>query len=453
MKKIILAILALYVLYLPFAAFSAPLSALKKTQAVQAQEKMEEPKNSINVDALDPGDLKQLSESTENTLDEKKKHVSNAVVEAQKALQEKNTIEDQIEQLKIQLGDTRKKITDTENKRSNDNIKFLKQQSKQLDKKYLLLKKQLKIKNEKAKTALENSSRQQEEIKQLKANLERLELEQTKRYSPRRKALFMGIYILATLIILYVKDKVVSLIEKRLIYRRENVYSVKILRVHTFLRILSWSISVLIIAITIFLILELFGFDSTTTLAGAGFLGIAVGFGAQQFVKDIFSGLFLVLEGQYGINDFISIGKFSGNVEDINLRFTKLRNYDGNVVYVPNSDIHTVINHGKEYANAVIHFYIDVRQDVEPVFTLVREVVSELKEFPDMVDEILGKVELLGINAFTPTGVEIKFRVKTAPQSQWLVAREIRLALKKQFELQDIQLYQYQFEKDSEQVQ
>jgi len=144
--------------------------------------------------------------------------------------------------------------------------------------------------------------------------------------------------------------------------------------------------------------------------------------------------------------NFISVGKYSGNVEDINLRFTKLRNYDGNVIFVPNGDIHSVINYGKGYANSVINFYVDVDQDVEQIFVLIREVISELRTAPDLSDEIQSDVELLGINAFTPTGIEIKFRIKTAPQSQWLVGREIRLALKNRFDQDGIKLFQYHYE-------
>ncbi len=409
----------------------------------QIDKATKEEKLAKTVDTLETDVLHELSDSTKTSLEEKKKDVNEAVVAGQKALQEKEAIQDKVEAIEKQLEETKSKIQDNSTSQSQKDIKRLKQQSKKLEKEYQNLQKKLQIKDKKAKEAFRKSSQQQGEIDKLKTQLHQLEIEKNKRFSPRKKALIMGTIIILTFVILFIKDKVVAIFEKWLVYRGNKGQAVRALRARTFLRIFSWAISILIVAIAVFMILELFGFDSTTTLAGAGVFGVAIGFGAQQFIRDIFSGLFLVLEGQYGVNDFISVGKYSGNVEDINLRFTKLRNYDGNVIYIPNGDIHSVTNYGKGYANSVINFYIDVTQDVEPVFALIREVVSELRAAPDLVDEILGDVELLGINAFTPTGVEIKFRLKTAPQSQWLVGREVRLALKQRFDLDGIKLFQF----------
>ena len=400
----------------------------------------------VNVDVLDRKQLNELSDSTQTILEDKKKDVSKSVVAGQKALLEKEAIQDKVDNVEKQLEETKTKIKDTEKLHSKTAVHELKQQSKQLEKEYQVLKNELKIKNDKANKELARSSQQQDEIELLKQQLNRLAVEKNKRYSPRKKALIVGVIILLMLIGLFVKDKLFDLLDKWLIYQGAKRHSIRTLRTRTFLRIFGWSISILMIAIGIFLILELFGFNSTHTLAGAGIFGVAIGFGAQQFIKDIFSGIFLVLEGQYKIDDFISVGQHSGNVEDINLRFTKLRNYDGNIVYVPNGDIQSVVNYGKGYANSAINFHIDVKQDIDQVFSLIREVVSELRSAPDLVDDILGDVALLGINAFTPTGIEVKFRVKTAPQSQWQVGREIRLALKQRFDLEGIKLFQYQYE-------
>jgi len=396
----------------------------------------------IDIDVLQSNALKELTDSTEKTLTEKKQDVSDAVLASQKALVEKESVQNKVEDVEKALKETQTKIKRTTQQQSKADIQQLKKKSQQLEKEHQALKKELETKKQKSKKAFEKTSRQQGEIEQLKNQLHQLEVEKNKRSSPRRKALLMGFFILSTLFILFIKDKLVNFVETILISRGQKGKARRSLRARTFLRIFSWSLSVLIIFITVFMILELFGFDSTTTLAGAGVFGVAIGFGAQQFIKDIFSGLFLVLEGQYGVNDFVTIGKHSGNVEDINLRFTKLRNYDGNIIYIANGDVQSVINHGKVYANSVINFYVDVNQDVDLVFTLIRDVIGELRVSPDLVNEILGDVELLGINAFTVTGIEIKFRIKTAPLSQWLVGREVRLALKQRFDNEGIQLYQ-----------
>jgi len=399
--------------------------------------------DTIKVDSLETGALEKLSTSTQSTLDEKKKDASNAALKSQQAILEKDVTQNKVDDVEKQLEQTKQQIKDNPTQKSKAEIHKLKNKSKQLEKEHKKLKNELKKKNEKAKQAFEKTTKQQNEIEQLKKQLHQLDIEQNKRSSPREKALSMSMLILIALITIFIKDKLSGFIEKRLVIHSEKRTSRHSLRALTFLRIINWSISVLIVAVTIFFILEIFGFDSTHTLAGAGMFGVAIGFGAQQFIKDIFSGLFLVFEGQYGVNDFIAVDNFSGNVEDINLRFTKLRNYDGNIVYIPNGDITTVVNYGKVYANSVIKFHIDVNQDVDKVFSLIRETVDELRGAPDLVDEILSDVQLLGINAFTTTGIEVKFRLKTAPQSQWMVGREVRLALKYRFDLEGIKLFQF----------
>ena len=418
-----------------------PEEIIKSTNT--AETKPKDDTTGIDVDSLESGTLEKLSTSTQDTLDEKKKDASDAALKSQQAILEKETAQNKVDDVEKQLEQTKQEIKDNPAQKSRAEIQKLKSKSKQLEKEHKNLKNELKDKNVKAKQAFEKTSKQQDEIEQLKKQLHQLDVEHNKRSSPREKALSMSMFILIAFITLFIKDKLSGFIEKRLIIFSEKRTSNHSLRALTFLRIINWSISVLIVAVTIFFILEIFGFDSTHTLAGAGMFGVAVGFGAQQFIKDIFSGLFLVFEGQYGVNDFIAVGDYSGNVEDINLRFTKLRNYDGNIVFIPNGDITTVVNYGKVYANSVIKFHIDVKQDIDVVFALIREVVEELRGAPDLVDEILSDVQLLGINAFTTTGIEVKFRLKTAPQSQWMVGREVRLALKHRFDLEEIKLFQF----------
>jgi len=398
----------------------------------------------LNVQALDTSDLEKMSDSKQLSLDKKKQDVSASIVKSQKALDEKEVVQDKVEALEQEQQATKDKITTAKKEKSKKDLHQLKEKSVQLAQEHKKLKKDLAEKDKEAQQAFKESSKKQNEIEQLKDQLHHLEIETNKRYSVRKKASIIAIIIVSMFLLLFFKNFIIGLFDKGLILRIKRHNSIRALRMRTFLRIFSWLISVIIISIAIFFVLELFGFDSNTTLAGAGVFGVAIGFGAQQFIKDIFSGLFLVIEGQFGIDDFVNIANYSGTVEDINLRFTKLRNYDGSVIYVPNGDIQTVVNYGKDYANSVIIFYIDIDQAVEPVFALVHEVVHELRSAPDLVGEMLSDVQLLGINAFTASGVEVKFRIKTAPQSQWMVGREVRYSLKERFELEGINLFQYQ---------
>ncbi len=417
---------------------------IKDTLDSETKPSKTENTDKLNVKALETSDLEKLSDSKKSSLDEKKKDASAAVVKSQKALDEKEVVQDKVESLEQEQQETKDKITEAKSQNLNKELHQLKKKSVQLEQEHKTLKKSLAIKVQKTQEAFAKSAEKQKEIEQLKLQLHHLEIETNKRYSARKKAIIIVIILSFMFFFLFIKNSIIGLFDKGLVVRSKKHNSNRALRMRTFLRIFSWLISVIIVSIAIFFVLELFGFDSNTTLAGAGVFGVAIGFGAQQFIKDIFSGLFLVIEGQFGIDDFISIANYSGTVEDINLRFTKLRNYDGNVIFVPNGDIKSVVNYGKDYANSVIIFYIDINQSVEPVFALVHEVVHELRSAPDLVEEMLSDVELLGINAFTASGIEIKFRIKTAPQSQWLVGREVRYSLKERFELEGIHLFQYQ---------
>jgi len=412
-------------------------------QAVSSQQENTQESPIVDVKNMEKVALDAMADSTQESIDEKKKEITDTVVKTQKAFNEKDQVQEKVKVLEKELEETKNQIKKAIKEKNN--VKHLEKKSRQLEQQHQKLQAEFKDKEAIAQKILLESDKQKKEIDNLKEQLRRLEIEKNKHVSPRKKALILAAIAFIMFVLMFIKDKTVDLIDKRLILRDKKSRSSRALRMRTIMRIFSWSISVIIIAMAVFMSLELFGFDSTTTLAGAGVFGVAIGFGAQKFIKDIFSGLFLVLEGQYGINDFIAIGNHSGNVEDINLRFTKLRNYDGNIIYVPNGDIQSVVNYGKGYANAVINFYIDVHQDIDQVMTLVREVVSELRSAPDMADEILSNVELLGINAFTPTGIEVKFRIKCAPQSQWLVGRVVRLALKHRFDLDGVKLFQYTY--------
>jgi len=420
-------------------------SSKQKVETEKKQENAEDIQQApaVDVGSMEKSALEAMADSTQDSIDEKKKEISDTVVKTQRAFDEKDQVQEKVKALKTELEKTQKQIKKALKEKTE--VKHLENKSQQLEQQYQQLQAEFKLKEEKAQQILLESNKQKKEIDSLKEQLRRLEIEKNKHVSPRKKALNLAAIFFVMFVLMFLKDKVVSLIDRRLLLREKKNRSSHALRMRTLIRIFSWSVSVIFIAIAVFMSLELFGFDSTTTLAGAGVFGVAIGFGAQKFIKDIFSGLFLVLEGQYGINDFIAIGDHSGNVEDINLRFTKLRNYDGNIIYVPNGDIQSVVNYGKGYANAVINFYIDVQQNIDQVLTLVRETVSELREAPDMEEEILSDVELMGINAFTPNGIEVKFRIKSAPQSQWMVGRVVRLALKRRFDQDGIKLFQYQY--------
>ena len=260
----------------------------------ESEKEAEKPSEIPNVDVIESQTLKSLSDSTQTSLEEKREDVNDTVIKSQKALKEKEAVQNKVDKLEQNLQETKAKIEDSSHNKSRAEISQLKKKSAQLKKEKQKLDNELKIKAEKVQKIYAQSAKQQDEIDLLKEQLHHLDMEKNKRFSPRKKARIILLIIIITVILLFIKEKLVIWIDNKLMARGNKGNTIRSLRTRTYLRIFSWVISVFSVATAIFFILELFGFDSTTTLTSAGFLGIAIGFGAQKFIKDIFSGLFLV---------------------------------------------------------------------------------------------------------------------------------------------------------------
>ncbi len=176
------------------------------------------------------------------------------------------------------------------------------------------------------------------------------------------------------------------------------------------------------------------GFDIGPILAGAGVLGLAIGFGAQNLVRDVISGLFLLMENQIRINDVVVINGTSGVVEEINLRTTILRSLDGAVHVFPNGTIQTLSNMTHEYSYYVFDIGVAYKEDTDRVLEAMREVAERLMQEKEFQPLMLEPLEVLGLDRFTDSAVIIKARIKTPPMKQWAVGREMNRRLKKRFD-------------------
>ena len=181
-------------------------------------------------------------------------------------------------------------------------------------------------------------------------------------------------------------------------------------------------------------VLSQLGVQIAPLLAGAGVVGIAVGFGAQTLMKDFFTGFFLLLENQIRQGDVVDAGGKSGFVEEVTLRYIKLRDYDGNVHFIPNGVISTVTNMSRTFAFSVIDVRVAFRENVETVMTLMREVAHDLKADPDFNQKILDDLEMAGVDRWDDSAVIIKCRFKVLPLEQWTVRREYLKRLKHAFD-------------------
>ena len=200
-----------------------------------------------------------------------------------------------------------------------------------------------------------------------------------------------------------------------------------------FFSILIWSVATL-------MALRELDVDITPVLTGAGIIGLAVGFGAQTLVKDIISGLFLIAEDQVRIGDVVQINGIGGAVEELNLRTVVLRDLEGVVHVISAGEIRTLANRSKDFAFYVIDIGVAYDDDTDEIVEVVKETARQMMQEPAYAANILEPLEVLGVDAFKPSEVTLRFRIKTLPMKQWEVGRELRRRIKKAFDAKGIRI-------------
>ena len=197
--------------------------------------------------------------------------------------------------------------------------------------------------------------------------------------------------------------------------------------------------STIVVLVSGMLILKELGISIAPLLATAGVAGIAIAFGAQSLIKDYFTGFFLLVEDQIRQGDVIEVAGKSGQVEEITLRYVRLRDPDGNVHYVPNGEIKLVTNRTRGFGQAVMDAVIKSSQSIEDAFQAMRDVGQELRQDPAFAARIIGDVEIAGIERWEHVGVFLRCRMKVLPEEQWRVRAEFMRRLKMRFEQRGIQ--------------
>lgn len=208
-------------------------------------------------------------------------------------------------------------------------------------------------------------------------------------------------------------------------------------RVQTLGSLLTNVLLAVVVTVSALVILDVF-IDIAPLLASVGVVGLAVSFGAQSLVKDVISGTFMLIEGQFGIGDVVRIGDTSGMVEKITLRTTILRDLHGIVHVIPNGDIKMVSNMTKTWSRAVIDVAVAYREDVDRVVAVLQNLGAEFQADPDWGPLLLEAPEVLGIENLSDAGVMVRMTAKTLPLKQWDVARELRRRIKKRFDAEGI---------------
>jgi small conductance mechanosensitive channel len=188
------------------------------------------------------------------------------------------------------------------------------------------------------------------------------------------------------------------------------------------------------------MILDIVGIPIGPLMGGAAVLGLAIAFGAQSLIKDYFTGFIVLLENQYKLNDFLTIGGISGTVERITLRITVLRDYEGKVHFIPNGQINSVTNHTHGWARAVLDVDVAYHEDVDEVVEVLRELTAEISQTDAWKDDVLAEPEILGVNELRESAVSIRIGVKVRPAKQWALKRELLRRIKKRFDKVGIEI-------------
>lgn len=188
------------------------------------------------------------------------------------------------------------------------------------------------------------------------------------------------------------------------------------------------------------MVLSEMGVNIAPIIASAGIIGLALGFGAQSLVKDFLSGIFMIVEDQYGVGDVVDVGEATGTIEAVSLRVTRLRDLNGTVWYVPNGEIMRVGNMSQNWSRAVIDVSVGYREDLVRVQRVLAEIAHDLWEDDDFRGVVIEEPEVTGVEMLAADSVNLRILIKTLPNEQWSVARAMRQRIKARFDHEGIEI-------------
>lgn len=204
--------------------------------------------------------------------------------------------------------------------------------------------------------------------------------------------------------------------------------------------VLRSSSSILIFFVAVVLVLGELGINLAPIVASAGVVGVALGFGAQNLVKDFIAGIGIILEDQYGVGDVVDLGEATGTVEAVGLRVTRLRDVNGVVWYARNGEVLRVGNKSQGYAQVVIDMPVTHDTDLERCRVVMQEVGDAVYAEEGWSDVLLGEPESLGVESITPQAIVMRLQVRTTNADQWRVGRELRMRLQERFAAEGIRI-------------
>jgi len=211
-------------------------------------------------------------------------------------------------------------------------------------------------------------------------------------------------------------------------------------RENTLIQIFTTTSKIGLMTIAGLMVLQEFGVEIAPILAAAGIVGLAFGFGGQYLIRDIISGLFIILENQYRVGDIVNFDNAGGTVEEISLRKTTLRDLDGTVHHIPHGEIKKVSNLSKDFSRINLDMGVGYSSNLEHVITVINKVGNEIANDPLWKDAIILAPQFLRVNDFADSSIMLKILGETLPSRQWEVTGELRKRLKVAFDKEGIEI-------------
>jgi small conductance mechanosensitive channel len=250
--------------------------------------------------------------------------------------------------------------------------------------------------------------------------------------------ILLGMYVLRWFALMFGR-RIFNLVTRRAARLEGNFVDVEA-RANTLASVFQHTASIVIITGGILMVFKEVGIDVTVLMGGVAVFGLAVAFGAQNLIKDYFTGFMILLENQYSLNDVVRIGETSGQVEQVTPRITVLRDIEGNVHFIPNGEITTVTNMTHGWSRAVFDVGIAYKEDVDRVMNVLIDLGQELRKDTYFGPMILENPTMLGVDSLGESAVTLKFFIKTRPLKQWEIKREMQRRIKNKFDLLKIEI-------------
>ena len=259
----------------------------------------------------------------------------------------------------------------------------------------------------------------------------------------------LGRHLVATLVMLSVTlmlavavwEAVNAALERHLARLTRDAQAARSARLRTLLPLLRTTLSVTIVIVTGMMVLSQIGVNIGPLLAGAGIVGVAIGFGSQKLVQDLITGIFLLLENAMQVGDSVTVSGLSGTVENLSVRIIRLRAGDGSVHLIPFSSVTTVTNVNRGLGNASVNVSVDAHEDTDRVSAVLKEIAAQMREEEDFAPRMLSDLQLWGVDKLDGASVTITGQVVCTDSGRWSVQREFNRRMKKRFEELGIELY------------